>query len=391
MRWPERPIEEIPPEEFRPPFCPCSDCPSNHSDEPARFHRNSSYVRQCDQRRVYRFVCLACGRSCGQQTFATTYYCKRPDLLEPVATWLNAGSAHRQIARSVGCAPSTVTRMAARLGRHAMLFQQYCLDQLEQIREPVVYDDFESFAWSQDNPFGLGTAVGSGSWFVYDLEAAPHAPSRRSALKAVKTRANSDDVTGKEHRQKGSYIRSTTSMLDRLLPKVPEGCDFELITDGHPAYPIAVAEHPLSDRIRHRIFPNPKRGPKGSPPTAETVARDQAMAPVDRLHSLLRHSHAHHHRETIAFGRRVNALMERAFLYAVWRNFLKSISENRPGETPAMRVGLAEQLWSWKRVLAQRLFAWRFSLSESWLRLYKRELITSAAVYNVPHTLVNAF
>jgi FixJ family two-component response regulator len=50
-----------------------------------------------------------------------SYYSKRPELLVPIVAGLVGGSAHRQIARTLGCAPSTVTRSAARLGRHAML------------------------------------------------------------------------------------------------------------------------------------------------------------------------------------------------------------------------------------------------------------------------------
>jgi hypothetical protein len=109
-----------------------------------------------------------------QQTFSTTYYLKCPKLLAPVAAGLEAGSAHRQLGRSLCCAGSTVTRLAERLGRHAMLVQALALQQLARLAEPVVYDDFETFAGSQEQALGIGTAVGQDSWFVYGLDYVPH-------------------------------------------------------------------------------------------------------------------------------------------------------------------------------------------------------------------------
>ena len=94
----------------------------------------------------------------------------------PVAAGLQAGSAHRQIARSLGCAPSTVTRLSARLGRHALLLQARALRHLAgRIQEPIVLDHFETFEFTQDFPCGIATPVGSQSWFVSGLDPAPHA------------------------------------------------------------------------------------------------------------------------------------------------------------------------------------------------------------------------
>ena len=108
-----------------------------------------------------------------------SYYLKRPELLLPVAAGLEAGSAHRQIARSHGCAPSTVTRLSQRLGRHALLFHVLALDHLGPLRETLVADHFEAFARTQDYPFGVATLVGAHSHFLYSLDPAPHARTGR--------------------------------------------------------------------------------------------------------------------------------------------------------------------------------------------------------------------
>jgi hypothetical protein len=110
------------------------------------------------------------------------------------------------------------------------------------------------------------------------------------------------------------------------------------------------------------------------------------MFPVDLLHGLLRHSLAAHKRETIAFGRRLNAIVERLFLTAIWRNFVKGVSERRNDRTtPAMRLGLTDRPWKWERVLGRRLFPDRERLDGVWLELYRRAWTTPELASNTRH------
>ena len=45
--------------------------------------------------------------------------------------------------------------LAARLGRHAVLLQALALDDLPAIAEPVVFDHFETFVFSQEDRLGI--------------------------------------------------------------------------------------------------------------------------------------------------------------------------------------------------------------------------------------------
>jgi hypothetical protein len=317
-----------------------------------------------------------------------SYYRKRPELLVPVAAGLVAGSAHRQLARSLGCAPSTVTRLSARLGRHALLLLARSLTALEgRLLEPIVIDHFESFELTQDYPFGVATPVGSRSWFVYTLDAVAHKRTgRRSATQQARLRRRP------ARPNRGGYAGSVGRVLDQLLALQAKRRTLRLRGDGHRDYDRAVARHPLRRRIALERYPNPPRGPKGSPRSAEAVARDAAMFPVDLLHKILRHSLAHHRRETIAFARRLNAAMERLFLTAIWRNFVKRRTERRPEPvTPATMLALTEAPWSWTRVLARRLFFGREKLPPTWQSLYRREWTTPALRSNTRHALLRAF
>ncbi|MBT8442172.1 MAG: hypothetical protein KJO76_07295 [Gammaproteobacteria bacterium] len=273
-----------------------------------------------------------------------------------------------------------MTRLAARLGRHALLLQAEALSALEgAVDEPFVFDHFETFVFSQEDRLGIGTPVGMESWFVYGFDPAPHRlAGRRSARRRRRKRPLPKVVPR-------AFIRSTRRVLQILNRLAPAG--FQLNSDDKPDYRTATA---ADSRIDHRIHPNPLRGPAGD--RAAAVERDRAMFSVDLLHKLLRHSQAHHGRETIAFGRRANAILERMALMAVWRNFVKRVSERRSDPiTPAMKLGLTERCWSWGDVLSRRRFPGRIELPEGWDRIYRRGWITPAVGRNTTHELRHAF
>lgn len=391
MDWPSVPVESIPYHRFSPRFCPRPDC-RQHRVGPRRFRftrLSQTYTRKCDRRTVSVFLCQACRHKFSQQAFAFSYFLKRPELSTPIARGLVNGAAHRQIARIAGCAHSTVTKRARRLGRHAQLLQQIVLGALPGIGEPVNYDDFETFTGSQYFPCGFGTSIGHHSWFSYTLGFAPHRRTGKLTPAQIRRQAALDRLCGP--RPKDSYARALAMQLDMLGPKLA-GARPTLITDDHKAYARVLRRHPIGDRIRHLIFPNPKRGPKGSPRAPEAKARDQAMFPVDMVHRFLRHSVKAHARETISFGRRIEAQLERLYLYAVFRNLVKRRSERRPNApTPAMWLSLTTEPWSWERVFAKRLQPSRIDGGPAWHELYKREMRTPTLPHTPPHALKLAF
>jgi hypothetical protein len=297
-------------------------------------------------------------------------------LLVAVAAGLAACSAHRQIARSQRCSKTTVTRMAERLGRHAILFQSTCLRSVGSLREAVVHDHFETFIGRQDQALGLGTAVGADSWFVYDVDPAPHRGSGR----------RKDRATTQSLRPQQPYVASIRRTIQALLPRVSASNRLDLRVDGRIDYVAAARSTALQDRVRLEVYPNPKRGPKGAPRSPEAVARDHAMFPVDQLHQLLRHTCSDHKRETISFGRRLESILGRAHLIAVWKNFIKGRSERRPDRsTPAMRVGLAEAPWRWERVLSRRLFPGRLLAGGLAASLYGKRLTPGLPALGLRH------
>ena len=347
MWKPCQPIDVTRRDRFRPSRCPWKECPDHRTGRRFRCIRKGFALRaRGPRRRVQRFLCLRCRRTFCQDAFATTYRLKRPELLIPIASLLVSGAAHRQIARHLGCAPSTVTRLSVRLGRHAERLQALMLEALTPIDEPVVLDHFETFVRSQQERLGIATAVGQRSWFVYALNGAAYLRLRgRSRSKRAVRKIKPVSRRG--------VVRSTHELIVRLLRA--GGGDLRLVSDDHPAYRSAVRRVRAPDRIEHRVFANPDRGNEAGRAVART--RDREMFAVDLLHKIIRHSQAHHRRETIAFGRKRASVLGRAAILAVWRNMIKRVSERRPAEkTPAMRLGLTDRVWSWRDLLAKRIF-----------------------------------
>ena len=350
MWEPRQPIQGRRPDRFRPPHCPWKECVDHIAGGRYRAVSKGSYRRARDpQRAIPRFKCPTCRRTFSREAFATSYYLKRPELLLPVANLLISGCAHRQIARHLGCAPSTVTRLSVRLGEHAHLFHEVSAG-VTEIEEPVVLDHFETFVRSQQERLGIATAVGQDSWFVYALRGASYLRLKgRSRRKRALKREPMPPLPG-------AVLDSTLKTLKNLLQRAPAGLD--LVSDDHPAYRAAVRRLTGQQPIRHVIHANPDRSPGHDATRAR--ARDRALFAVDLLHKLLRHSQAHHRRETIAFGRKRASVMGRAALFAVWRNMIKLVSERRPTRlTPAMRLGLTSRPWTWAEVFAERLFVRR--------------------------------
>jgi transposase-like protein len=391
MDWRQTPIDKVPPDRFKPRFCPHKECACHARKGPTfRWIKRGSFTRKCDRRTIQKYQCKSCRKYFSQQSFAINYYLKKPKLLPHIAAGVVAGSAARQIARSLGCSHTTVIRLCNRLGRHSVLLMSLALDSLEEISEPVVFDHFETFQYCQEMQLGIGTPVGSASWFIYDLDPVPH---RRGGEMTAERRAKlRERIVRWGGIPTGSYRKSTIFMIRRLLGKAPRGGGLVLISDDHPAYRSAVKTACSGTKFTHQVHPNPKRGKKGNRTANQAVVRNAAMFPVDQLHRLLRHSAANHKRETIAFGRRANAIMLRCFQFIVWRNFVKDRSERKPTKTtPAMKLGLAQELWNWTTVLSQRLFPGRLAVPKRWMRLYRQEMITPAVGLNLKHALKNAF
>ena len=335
--------------------------------------RFGSYARDCAPRVIPRFRCGHCRATFSSQTFSPTYYLKRPELLEPVFHRLLACSAYRQIAREARCAPSTVMGQTARLGRHALLFL-HAHRPRGAVSEPLVIDGFESFAYSQYHPLHLNLAVGARSHYLYAFTHVELRRKGRMTAAQKRRRAWLERTFGRPDPQ---ALEHGVATLLQLAAPTPQALTVR--SDEHPAYPRALRRLAAWD-LRHECTPSVQARTAGNP-----------LFPVNRLDLLLRHSSACHKRETIAFAKCHQAVIERAAVLAVWLNFTKPFSENHGGGTPAMRLGLRSTPVSLRRVLERRLFPERVVLPAAWQGYYRRLVPTARIPRPRRHALRLAF
>lgn len=357
---------------FEPPHCPRTDCRYHHCRTGWRWIRHGTYARQCAPQRIQRFRCDHCGVTFSTQTFATTYYLKRPRLLEPLFHRLLAGSGLRQITREARCVHSTLMRQCARLARHALLFLARHAPPGPE--EPVAIDGFESFAYSQYHPLHLHLVIGADSHFGY---AFTHSRLRRKGRMSARQKRRRAALEARHGRPEPGAIER--DMASALRIAAPEPRPLTVRSDEHPAYPRALRRLE-GYAIAHRCTPSIEARTSGNP-----------LFPVNLLDLLLRHNSANHKREGIAFSKRHQAVIERAALLLLWRNYAKRFSENHGGGTPAMRIGLMQQPLSLKRILKERLFPSRVQLPEPWDVYYRGEVDTPGITHPRRHRLKLAF
>jgi len=315
---------------------------------------------------VPRFRCSHCRRTFSRQTFQTTYWLRRSELLATIFERLQAGSGLRQIARSLGCSPTTVMTHAARLGRHCLLYLMAHRPQGSP-QEPLVLDGFESFAFSQYYPLHLNLAVGAESHFVYAFTLSElrrkgrMTPGQKLRRQVEELRYGRPDPRAIE-----LGMRALVEML------VPRGQAAVLRSDEHRAYPRAFRA--LVDRHLHHEVTSSK--------AARTVRNP--LFPVNRQDLMLRHCGANHRRETIAFSKLHASVLERMAMQAVWMSFMKAFSEKHRDATPAMRLGLRPDRLGHRELLAGRLFPTRVSLPALWHHYYERRVLTRRLPHSKP-------
>ncbi len=355
---------------FVPEFCPNERCSHHRNCGPDwRWQRAGFFSRQSAPHRVQRFRCCQCRRYFSTQTFRSTYWLKRPELLSEIFHRLVACSGFRQIARRYEISPQTVLTQAARLGRHCLLFHEEHRPHAP-LREPIALDGFESFEYSQFHPTRFHVVVGKSTHFFYGFTASELRRSGRMTASQKRRRTELERRLGTPN--SAQSVEDVTRVLQVVTR---DSSSVELHTDQHHDYPRAIRR--LKDvRVDHRtISSRASRTP------------ENPLWPINHLDALIRHSGSDHKRETIAYSKRRQSSIERLFVFLVWRNYVKWFSERRRDGTPAMKLGLTPRRSSVEQILSARAFPHRIDLPPCWEPYYWRRVLSREFSRNQRHQL----
>ncbi len=358
--------------EWQPPHCPNHRCKHHHAQPEQWCYRHYGfYQRKARPHRIRRYLCLHCGKSFSSQTFSTTYYLKRPDLLPRILSDTVGCMANRQAARDLDCAPSTVDHQLARLGRHCLLLHRHLMARASPFGD-IAIDGLESFELSQYYKFEHLVAVDPDTSFLIHWN---DAPLRRSGKMTAHQKKRREELERKFGRPDPKAVeKAAQEVLEVALAGSSEAI---VRSDEHKAYPRAMRR--VSCAIDHRQ-------------TSSKRKRDRTneLFEINSLDTFIRHSSANHKRETIAWSKRRQASAERFAVFAVWKNLVKRRWEKNCSETAAMLTGVTDHRWTIEEVLGQRVFPAHVDLPTSWKQYLKGEVITPALGRNRPKQTTRA-
>jgi transposase-like protein len=363
----------ITPKQFTPPFCPNAICRFHVFPQGWRFRKAGFYPRMTPPHKIQRYRCAHCRRFFSSQTFSTTYWLKRPELLPCAFEAMLSGTGLRQLARFRACSPSTLMAHVARLGRHCLLAHQF-LRPRHAPRAPIVVDGFESFEFSQFFPLHVNIAVDADTHFIYAFNDAPLRRKGRMTARQKKKRQQMERRLG---RPDPKAIERSMAELVRMA--VPTGNAVTIQSDEHPAY-IRAFRRVRDVKITHRTTSSKAARTAGNP-----------LFAVNRVDLWTRHNGANHKRETIAYSKRRQAVMERFALLAFWLNYMKPFSEKKRDASPGKKMGRIDKKLGLKELLSRRLFPSQIKLPRVWQGYYDRTVETMCIPNGRRHELNYAY
>ena len=350
--------------DYRPPFCPNPGCPSHgqSSPLPPNWFRKSGFRPTKVVGLVQRFHCNLCGKGFSRRSFDIDYWTHRTLDYHRIQNLLVAGTGLRQACRFLGVSTNLLANRHARLARQSLVLQARGLSELP-LCEPLVFDGFESFAYSQFFPNNLNLLVTADSQFVLGVNAAI---LRRKGRMTAKQKLRREELEKQWRASPSAIYRSSREMLNW-------GCHLEF---GAYHLPIVIRSDEKSEysRALKSLTPYGSWMEEGLVDHQRTSSKAERtltnpLFPVNYLDRQLRKDLAEHVRESVRFARRTEFSLERAMIHLAHHNYFK-VFRNRskdPKMTHAQKAGIdPKSIAQWQvEVFRDRAFGWRQDL-EKW-------------------------
>jgi len=328
---------------FEPTRCPLPGCPSLRTGH-RRWCFKGRYRRACDGRSVQRFLCLECHRTFSVQTFRVDYRLRRPDLTHSLFGPLVSKVTHRQAARVLGCDRKTVAHRLQLLGEHCRSFHFWRLERARGQRGLTgifQLDELETFEHSRRlAPVTLPVLIERKSYFVMDLQSAP-LPCRGRLSKADRERkAEREKANGS--RRSGSRV-AVDRCLETLERFHAERAVVRVHTDRKSSYRCLLARR-FGERLDHGRHDSRAKRDYRNP-----------LFPINHTLAMMRDGISRLVRRSWAASKLRERLERHAWIWAVWRNYVRGITNLAPRTSPAMAIGVESRPWTMARVCAWRV------------------------------------
>ena len=365
---------------FTPPFCPNKRCPSHQ--EPAPLPPNWFIRRGFRMTQVVgpvpRFQCRLCRHGFSSRTFDIDYWTHQSMDYHTILNLLVGGSGLRQACRTLGVSTRLLANRHLRLSRQALALQSSALEDFE-LKEALVLDGFESFAYSQYHPNNFHLLVTSDSQFLLGLHGAPLRRKGRMTQAQKQRRAQIEQ----DYKAPRNAIYQSSKGLLTL------GCHLSF---GSGTVPIQI----ISDQKKEyawaleAIVPYGEWKAEGALVHTQVSSKaprtmDNPLFPVNYLDRQLRKDMAEHVRETVRFARRIEHSLERTMIHLAHHNYFKVFRTRSEDQelTHAEVAGVPRDrvVELRERSLKERALGWRVNLEGWQVDLWRR--VTRVPIHRV--------
>lgn len=327
---------------FQPPHCPHPECPSR-ANTTWRCARWGRYRRKCDGREAQRFRCATCRRTFSAQAFRLDYRLHRPRLHLDLWPLLISKVTHRQAARMLRCGRRAIAHRLELLGEHC---RAYHLSRLRRLTErggctgPWQFDELETYEHDRRlRPLTVPVLIHARSYFVVGIDVAPLPCRGGLSARDLRRKLERERLLGP--RRSGSRV-AVERCLGLLAPLV-SGLRPLIVTDRKKTYPGSL-RRVLGPDHRHASSPS-------------TIRRDRRnpLFPVNHTLAQLRDGVSRLVRRTWAASKLGARLMSHLWIWVCWRNYVRDITNEAPGTTPAMVIGAATRPVAREELLSARV------------------------------------
>ena len=328
---------------FTPPHCPRGDCPSIDSGH-RRWCLKGRYERACDGRTVQRFLCLECRRTFSTQTFRVDYRLKKPKLVHDLIALFVSKVTHRQASRVLGCTRRTIGRRLELLGEHCRAFHRRRLELAREsggLRGVFQLDELETFEHSRRlAPVSMPVLIERKSYFIVELETAELPCRGRLSEKDREKKREREAEFGV--RRSGS--RTAVAKCIDVLGEHHSAAGSVLVqTDRKSSYRTILSQR-LGSRLEHVQHSSTAKRDYGNP-----------LFPINHTLAMMRDGVSRLVRRTWAASKKRSKLERHAWIWTVWRNYVRGITNDYPTRTPAMVLGVEAKRWRPSEILAWRI------------------------------------
>ncbi len=330
---------------FHPPRCPYAPCPSRLGHSAFTWHHKGRYFRRTDGRWVPRYLCHACGRSFSIQSFRLDYRLRRPQLCGLIFELLVSKTTLRQIARVVGCKRPTVERRLERFAAHARAFHQRELARTVAaggLPGTFQLDELETFETDRRlKPVTVPVLIERRSYFVVDVETAPMGSRGRLTPAKRKKKEAMERLEGKRRSGSREAVKRSFEVLRELLPP---GDRLNLQTDRKSTYRSLVGKL-FGPRLGSHVRESSK------------AVRDyrNVLFPINHTLAMMRDGVSRLVRRSWAASKIRRRLEQHLWIWLLYRNYLRGVTNEAPEVTPAMAAGVTRRRWTRAELLRWRV------------------------------------